>query len=225
MAPGRPRRSPPAARSRPGGRRAPRAPDRGREPARDGCRDRPRPRPRRRQHRGYGALPGSRHAHRRGVAMGGGRGRRRIAPARSSASSATRPRSRRDPVRARRAALEARPPPAAGQVDQPPCRAHRGNGGGGYRDRADTWTPPTRGRPWGRCGRSASPSSKHASCEVPGGLRVRVEGAGLRGPGERQRALGRRRCRSRSENAGTLLRMLPGWLAGPGCGIVDSRRR
>ncbi len=56
-----------------------------------------------------------------------------------------------------------------------------------------------------------------ASTEVPGGLRVRVEGAGLRGPGERQRPSGGA-VPIEVENAGTLLRMLPGWLAGQGAG-------
>jgi 3-phosphoshikimate 1-carboxyvinyltransferase len=51
--------------------------------------------------------------------------------------------------------------------------------------------------------------------EVPGATDVRVHGIGLRGPGERAAA---ERVAIDVGNAGTLLRLLPGWLAGQGAG-------
>lgn len=50
---------------------------------------------------------------------------------------------------------------------------------------------------------------------VPGGIDVRVHGIGLRGPGER---VGEGSHEIDVGNAGTLMRLLPGWLAGQGRG-------
>ncbi|MGH2924845.1 MAG: 3-phosphoshikimate 1-carboxyvinyltransferase, partial [Solirubrobacterales bacterium] len=82
----------------------------------------------------------------------------------------------------------------------------------GYLDAADTLASLEALRTLGvAVERSASP-------EIPGGLQVRIEGIGLRGPGARWPGNGRPDSRGAVaigvENAGTLLRMLPGWLAG-----------
>jgi 3-phosphoshikimate 1-carboxyvinyltransferase len=53
-----------------------------------------------------------------------------------------------------------------------------------------------------------------AESDVPGGIDLRVEGIGLRGPGERTAG----DTRIDVGNAGTLLRLLPGWLAAQGRG-------
>jgi 3-phosphoshikimate 1-carboxyvinyltransferase len=58
---------------------------------------------------------------------------------------------------------------------------------------------------------------EQGSSSTPGGVDLRVTGVGLRGPGSRfagQRAPGALDVK----NAGTLLRVLPGWLAGQGAG-------
>jgi 3-phosphoshikimate 1-carboxyvinyltransferase len=61
-----------------------------------------------------------------------------------------------------------------------------------------------------------------ATSEVPGGIDVRVHGIGLRGAGERADRTGEVTAIDVG-NAGTLLRLLPGWLAGQGLGrwILD----
>jgi 3-phosphoshikimate 1-carboxyvinyltransferase len=56
---------------------------------------------------------------------------------------------------------------------------------------------------------------KTGASEIPGGVDLVVHGVGLRGPGERA---GDRPLGINVANAGTLLRMLPGWLAGQGHG-------
>ena len=102
--------------------------------------------------------------------------------------------------------------PAARQVDQPSRGLIGAMGDGtveveGYLDSADTRVDPrgvaaARGRR-----RGARPGG-------PAGARpARSRGIGLQGPGERA---GRRRGRIDVGNAGTLLRLLPGWLAGQG---------
>jgi 3-phosphoshikimate 1-carboxyvinyltransferase len=53
--------------------------------------------------------------------------------------------------------------------------------------------------------------------DVPGAVDLRVDGIGLRGPGERHPG-GGGPTRIDVGNAGTLLRLLPGWLAGQGAG-------
>jgi 3-phosphoshikimate 1-carboxyvinyltransferase len=53
------------------------------------------------------------------------------------------------------------------------------------------------------------------SAAAPGGIDVRIEGVGLRGPGRSATA---ERTTIDVGNAGTLLRILPGWLAGQGAG-------
>jgi 3-phosphoshikimate 1-carboxyvinyltransferase len=55
-----------------------------------------------------------------------------------------------------------------------------------------------------------------ATAETPGGIDLRVHGIGLRGPGERSAANGP--AAIDVGNAGTLLRLLPGWLAGQDAG-------
>ena len=101
--------------SSPSSRRRPaRAADRGREPARDGRRDRARARPRPGQHRGHGALPGARHAHRCDLGLGrgrrggraGGGGRPRPRPR----GRGRRRRRRMTPLRSRAARCAARSP-------------------------------------------------------------------------------------------------------------------
>ena len=67
-----------------------------------------------------------------------------------------------------------------------------------------TSTPPTPGRRWRRCARLAAVVSE-GEPDGHGGLFVEVQGAGLRGAAPAEIDVG---------NAGTLLRIMPGWLAG-----------
>jgi len=64
-------------------------------------------------------------------------------------------------------------------------------------------------------------SSERGASAAPGGIDLRVDGAGLRGPAERFAAAGA--LALDVGNAGTLLRLLPGWLAGQGRGswVID----
>jgi 3-phosphoshikimate 1-carboxyvinyltransferase len=62
--------------------------------------------------------------------------------------------------------------------------------------------------------------------EMPGGIDVRVHGIGLRGPGRRFASAASAPVALDVGNAGTLLRLLPGWLAGQGSGrwVLDGDR-
>ena len=119
-----------------------------------------------------------------------------------------------DPLRSRRAAAR-RPAPARRQVDLPPRGADRGDGRRGrraiegYLDAADTRSTlaavealGARGR--GRRGRRPAPAicdRAASACAAPRPAAIDVG------------------------NAGTLLRLLPGWLAGQAGGALDARRR
>jgi 3-phosphoshikimate 1-carboxyvinyltransferase len=80
----------------------------------------------------------------------------------------------------------------------------------GYLDAADTRSTLDAVRALGGQVEEVGPS------DVPGGIDVRITGIGLRGPGERFEAAGA--VTIDVGNAGTLLRLLPGWLAGQGRG-------
>ena len=169
----------------------------------------------RRQHRGHGALPGDRHAHRRDLALGrrrrGGRARRRGRPRARPRVSIAGSESRPWPTRfAPSGPLRGDAAPAAGQVDLPPRRDPRRDGGGdrarssGYLDAADTRsTLEAVARARGRRRRA----------RLAGAGRPRPEIDGRR-PARARRARRRDRPRSTSATPGTLMRLLPGWLAG-----------
>ena len=111
----------------------------------------------------------------------------------------------------------------ARQVDQPPRGADRRRWGRGRRRSRATSTPPTRGRPSTRSRRSGQRSRSSARRARPV-----ARSAGRAGSG----CVARGAIRPRREpvpidveNAGTLLRILPGWLAGQADRRVDPRRR
>ena len=87
----------------------------------------------------------------------------------------------------------------------------------GYLDAADTRSTLDAVRALGaevrEVGRSAS---------APGGIDLEIEGVGLRGPGERA---GDDPVQIDVGNAGTLMRLLPGWLAGQRARRLGPRRR
>jgi 3-phosphoshikimate 1-carboxyvinyltransferase len=86
----------------------------------------------------------------------------------------------------------------------------------GYLDAADTRAT------LGALRRLGAEISERGESAAPGGIDLRVHGIGLRGPGERF-ASGGDSVALDVGNAGTLLRILPGWLAGQGTGswILD----
>ena len=83
---------------------------------------------------------------------------------------------------------------------------------GGYLDSADTRSTLAAVAGLGARVEELGPSV------TPGGIDVRVDGIGLRGPGERAAS---EEARIDVGNAGTLLRLLPGWLAGQPSGIWE----
>ncbi len=218
LAPRRPRRPAPPARRRARRRPGDRAPRRGRQPAGHGRRDRARARPRRGQHRGHGALPGAGHVAAARSPCGSPAPSRPSAPPtvvrelrpHGHASRAT----RRDAIRAVGTAPR-RAPAAAGQVDLPPRGAILAAMGEGetriddYLDSEDT--------------RSTLRAVAALGADVSelGGS----EGRPLPTDSRRRPARCCRRRRIDVGNAGTLLRILPGWLAGQGRGEWTARRR
>ena len=209
------RRPPPAARGGPRRRRAARAADRRREPARDRRRDRARARPRRRQHRGHGALSRARHAHRGDLGLGRRRRGGRSALRRSSAGSAT-----SVSVVAQAAGWRGFEPvgPAARHAAPPPDKSisHRaaliaamGDGGeprsSGYLDAADTRSTLAAVQALGAEVDAIGSNRRAAKRPVAGRRCCGFGGVGLRGARPASIDVG---------NAGTLLRLLPGWLAG-----------
>ena len=165
-----------------------------REPAGDRRRARPGARPRRRQHRGHGALPGARHAHRRGLAVGRRRGRGR---------ARGRDRAGAGPQRVRQAVTRFAPSgPLRGALRPPPDKSisHRaaligamGEGATvieGYLDAADTRATLNAVRALGAELEELGPSSAAGGSD----LRVRGSGCAARGSDSRQAP---RRSRSR----------------------------
>ena len=163
---------------------------------------------RRRQHRGHGALSGRRHAHRRDLACG--------SPAPTGASArgevVARPRPRRrrrrltrgDAASSPRAAAR-RAHAAARQVDLAPGGDVRRDGRGrrraisGYLDAADT----------------------RSTLEAVAALGADVDVTRARAPGRSMSRSAASACAARPPpasidvgNAGTLMRLMPGWLAG-----------
>ena len=182
----------------------------GPEPARDGRRDRPRARPRAGQHRGHGALPGSGHAHRRDLDLGR---RRRRGRARLRGRARPRPRRPASPPRRVGGRWPTRFDPrvaarhadgAAGQVGLPPGGDPRRDGGGLDEDRglSRRRRHPLDAR---RGGGARSAGHSRRARTASGGIELTVDGVGLRGARGAEIDVG---------NAGTLLRLLPGWLAG-----------
>ena len=152
----------------------------------------------------------------RGRGRARGRDRARAGPQRVR----SRGDARFDPFRAaaRHAAAPAR------QVDQPPRGADRGDGGGGDGDRGLPGRRRTRGRPSPRSRGSAREVEELGPSSAAGGSDLRVAGDRAARPGGAIRR-GAGPVAIDVGNAGTLLRILPGWLAGQGSGRLDPRRR
>ena len=214
------RRRPPRACSRPSrGRHPPRAAD-------DGLRTSPGRSPRsrsrsaasRRQHRGHGALPGRRHAHRRDLALG--RGRRR---GRARRRDRPRPRPlgrarRRGPAMTRfeprgplRGDAHARRPTSR----SPTARRYRRRWGRGRPRPQLPRRRRHRARPWRRSGASA-PRSTSGDADGAGGIDVGSAASACAAPRAAEIDVG---------NAGTLLRLLPGLARRSAGGHLDARRR
>ena len=193
----------------------------GAEPARRDRRDRARAGARRRQHRRHGAValagqpPGRDRAVDRAARSQAGRGAgadRRRSGSRSRAREA---RGRSTTVHNMRfepaEGLCGLDPRAGRQVDLPPRRAARRDVLGAGPHRAATCTPPTPTRRSRRCARSARWSRSTATtswCAAPGCARRASPTA-----------------RSTSATPGTLLRLLPGWLAAQDGRSLHARRR
>ena len=162
--------------------------------------------PRGRQHRGHGPLSGRRHALGRDLAVRRrrGRGRARGRP-RSRAGARSQPRRamRFEPARGLRGEL--RPPPDKSISHRAALIGAMADGStriSGYLDSADTRSTLAAAAQLGAV-------VSEGDADGHGGLFVEVQGAGLRGAAPASIDVG---------NAGTLLRILPGWLAGQGEG-------
>ena len=111
--------------------------------------------------------------------------------------------------------LRGSPAPARRQVDLPPGGADRGDGGGGDGDRG---LPRRRRHP-------LDPGRGRRAWRRGRGDRTRVAGRAVAAASAASACAAPRPAAIDVGNAGTLLRLLPGWLAGQEGGELDARRR
>src|SRR5919106_2865701 len=187
----------------------------GREPPGDRRRDRPGPGAGGREHRGHGALPGRGYAYRLRVAVGRGSGGGR-------ARRADRPRPRLHGLHGREQRVSGRFDSSGalrGKLRPPPDKSisHRAALLGAMADGETAISRFLRSEDTAATLRAATAlgaaiDEERRSDEA---VDVRMRGIGLRGPGEGAPG---EETRIDVGNAGTLLRLLPGWLAGQGGG-------